>query len=218
MKINYQRIMEGETEKIKESGRKPSLLLHACCAPCSSAVLERLCDIFYVTLYFYNPNISPTEEFEFRLAELKRLVTEMGLDISVIVPKYDNGEFESVVKGMEDMAEGGARCAVCYRLRLERAVHYAEEHGFDYVTTTLSVSPYKNAALLNELGNELTQNLNVRHLTSDFKKKDGYKRSCELSAEYNLYRQNYCGCVYSKRAAEMKREKEQNNEFTKTEQ
>lgn len=205
MKINYQRIMEEETEKIRKSGRKPSLLLHACCAPCSSAVLERLCDIFYVTLYFYNPNISPTEEFEFRLAELKRLVTEMGLDISVIAPKYDNGEFESVVKGMEDMAEGGARCAVCYRLRLERAVRYAEEHGFDYVTTTLSVSPYKNAALLNELGNELTQNLNVRYLTSNFKKKDGYKRSCELSAEYNLYRQNYCGCVYSKRAAETKR-------------
>lgn len=208
MKINYQRIMEEETEKIRKSGRKPSLLLHACCAPCSSAVLERLCDIFSVTLYFYNPNISPTEEFEFRLAELKRLVTEMRLDISVIAPKYDNGEFESVVKGMEDMAEGGARCAVCYRQRLERAVRYAEEHGFDYVTTTLSVSPYKNAALLNELGNELTQNLNVRYLTSDFKKKDGYKRSCELSAEYNLYRQNYCGCVYSKRAAEMKREKE----------
>lgn len=208
MKINYQRIMEKETEKIRKSGMKPSLLLHACCAPCSSAVLERLCDIFSVTLYFYNPNISPTEEFEFRLAELKRLVTEMRLDISVIAPKYDNGEFESVVKGMEDMAEGGARCAVCYRLRLERAVRYAEEHGFDYVTTTLSVSPYKNAALLNELGNELTQNLNVRYLTSDFKKKDGYKRSCELSAEYNLYRQNYCGCVYSKRAAEMKREKE----------
>lgn len=208
MKINYQRIMEEETEKIRKSGRKPSLLLHACCAPCSSAVLECLCDIFSVTLYFYNPNISPTEEFEFRLAELKRLVTEMRLDISVIAPKYDNGEFESVVKGMEDMAEGGARCAVCYRLRLERAVRYAEEHGFDYVTTTLSVSPYKNAALLNELGNELTQNLNVRYLTSDFKKKNGYKRSCELSAEYNLYRQNYCGCVYSKRAAEMKREKE----------
>lgn len=203
MNTNYNLIMEKETERIKKSGKKPSLLLHACCAPCSSAVLERLKDIFSVTLYFYNPNISPKEEFKFRLAELNRLTAEMGLsDISVIAPKYDNDEFESVIKGMEDIPEGGARCAVCYRLRLERAVLYAEKHGFDYVTTTLSVSPHKNAGLLNKIGEELTHFLNVRYLISDFKKKDGYKCSCELSRQYNLYRQNYCGCVYSKREAD----------------
>lgn len=203
MKVNYQKLMDEEIEKNCVNGRKPALLLHACCAPCSSAVLEYLNSVFSVIVYFYNPNISPRTEFEFRLAELKRLVGEMGLaDTTIVSPKYDNDEFERAVIGMENIPEGGARCTECYRLRLARAVDYAESCGFDYVTTTLSVSPHKNASLLNEIGMELTKNHKVKYLLSDFKKRDGYKRSCLLSKQYNLYRQNYCGCIYSKRMAD----------------
>lgn len=198
MKINYKILMEKEIEYIKTLGKKPKLLLHACCAPCSSAVLENLAEYFDITLFFYNPNISPEEEFTFRLEELQRLVPEMGFSADVVSPPYDNAEFESVIKGMEDLSEGGARCKECYRLRLEKSVAYAKENGFDYVTTTLSVSPYKNAVWLNEIGQELSEKYGVKYLVSDFKKGDGYKRSCALSAEYNLYRQNYCGCIYSK--------------------
>lgn len=199
MKVNYKLIMDKEIELAKNAGIKPTLLLHACCAPCSSAVLELLSEVFDITLFFYNPNISPESEFIFRLYELKRLVNEMDLkDIDVVAPKYDNSEFEAIVKGMEDIPEGGARCEKCYRLRLSKSVSYAKEKGFDYVTTTLSISPYKNAQWLNEIGKELAEQYGVKYLLSDFKKGDGYKRSCILSNEYNLYRQNYCGCVYSK--------------------
>lgn len=205
MKVNYQKIMENTIAKNVDKGIRPKLLLHCCCAPCSSAVLERLNDFFDITLYFYNPNIYPESEYTFRLDELKRLIGEMPLQkMNVIEPDYDNDEFERIVKGMEDIPEGGARCMACYRLRLDKSVSYASENGFDYVTTTLSVSPHKNAMWLNEIGEELGRKYGIEYLVSDFKKQEGYKRSCTLSAEYNLYRQNYCGCVYSKKQAEQR--------------
>ncbi len=199
MKVNYKRLMDAEIEKIKATGKKPTLLLHACCAPCSSAVLEVLSNIFDITLFFYNPNISPESEFNFRLDELKRLTGDMNLsDIGIIAPEYNNNEFEEIVKGLENLPEGGARCKKCYRLRLLKSVEYAKDNGFDYVTTTLSISPHKNADRLNEIGTELADKAEIKYLCSDFKKGEGYKRSCELSKLYNLYRQDYCGCIYSK--------------------
>ncbi len=207
MVMNYKKLMEQEIEKIKQSGRKPSLLLHACCAPCSSAVLELLCQHFAITLYFYNPNISPESEFTFRLEELKRLTETMPLsNVAVVAPTYDSREFDAIAQGLEDLPEGGVRCEKCYRLRLSKSIAYAKEQGFDYVTTTLSISPYKNARWLNEIGCELGEHYGVTYLVSDFKKGEGYKRSCFLSKEYNLYRQNYCGCIFSKRLAEREKE------------
>ncbi len=203
MKVNYKLKMDAEIEAIKASGKKPTLLLHACCAPCSSAVLEVLSDVFDITLFFYNPNISPESEFVFRLEELKRLTEKMNLtDVAVVAPIYNNDEFSEIAKGMESLAEGGARCKKCYRLRLLRSAQYAKEKEFDYFTTTLSISPHKNAQWLNEIGLELENEFGIKYLCSDFKKGNGYKRSCELSREYDLYRQNYCGCVYSKKAYE----------------
>lgn len=208
MKINYQKMLDELIEKNKKQNIKPSLLLHACCAPCSSAVLEYLYEHFNITLFFYNPNISPESEFNYRLEELKRLIVEMKFnDIEIVVPDYDNNEFEELAKGLEDLPEGDRRCKKCYRLRLMRTAQYAKEHSFDYFTTTLSVSPYKNAQALNEIGSELEKELGISYLYSDFKKKEGYKRSCQLSQEYNLYRQNYCGCIYSKQIAEKNKEK-----------
>lgn len=190
--------MDKELKSIKNLDKKPTLLLHACCAPCSSAVLEMLKDFFDITLYFYNPNISPKSEYNLRAEELKRLVFEMKLDdVKIFVPEYSDIEFKNIAKGREDIWEGGARCEKCYRLRLEKTFEYAKEYNFDYVTTTLSISPYKNADWLNEIGEELSEKYGVKYLFSDFKKGNGYKRSCELSREYNLYRQNYCGCIYS---------------------
>ncbi len=208
MKINYQKMLDDKIEEIKRRNKKPTLLLHACCAPCSSAVLEYLYEYFNITLFFYNPNISPETEFNYRLEELKRLLVEMNFrDIDIVVPDYDNNEFETLAKGLEDLPEGGKRCKKCYRLRLMKTAEYAKEKGFDYFTTTLSVSPYKNALALNEIGGELEKEYGVNYLYSDFKKKEGYKRSCELSREFNLYRQNYCGCIYSKKIAEKTEEK-----------
>lgn len=204
MSINYQKILDNTIDKLND--KRPGLLLHSCCAPCSSYVLEYLSQYFDITLFFYNPNIYPSDEFYFRADELKRLVSEMKLDIKVVVENYNNEEFESIAKGYEDMPEGSTRCFKCYRLRLEKAVKYAKENGFDYVTTTLSISPHKNAAVLNEIGGELAKQYGVDYLFSDFKKKNGYKRSCELSQIFNLYRQNYCGCKYSKQYAEKNKE------------
>lgn len=207
MKINYQKLLDDKIAEISSQGIKPRLLLHACCAPCSSAVLEYLYKYFRITLFFYNPNISPETEFICRLNELKRLVEEMELsDIEIIVPKYNNREFEALACGLENLPEGGLRCKKCYRLRLEQTAKFAKENNFDYFTTTLSVSPYKNAAALNEIGGELEKEYGIKYLYSDFKKKDGYKRSCRLSRQYGLYRQNYCGCIYSKLIAEQSRE------------
>ena len=200
-KINYQLVLDSTLENISREGVRPRLLLHACCAPCSSYVLEYLSRYFDITLYFYNPNISPEKEYLFRADELSRLISEMPLDgeVNLVSEIYNSDEFYNAIKGFEDEREGGGRCKICYRLRLERSAAYAAEHGFDYFSTTLSISPYKNAAWLNEIGGELAERYGVSYLFSDFKKKNGYKRSCELSEIYGLYRQSWCGCEFSKR-------------------
>lgn len=203
-KVNYQRVLDGILLQISNKGVHPKLLLHACCAPCSSYVLEYLSKYFDITLYFFNPNIYPAEEYDFRAKELTELLEKMPLrdKVSIVVGDYDSDAFYNAVKGNEEDLEGGARCKICYRQRLEASAEYAAKGGFDYFTTTLSISPYKNSIWLNEIGEELSTLYGVPYLTSDFKKKNGYKRSCELSAEYGLYRQNYCGCEFSKRQAE----------------
>lgn len=195
--------MDRELRDIAASGQKPSLLLQACCAPCSSYVLEYLSGYFDITLFFYNPNISPREEFEKRFAELQRLISQMPLEgkVSLIEGNYDPERFFAFAEGMASLKEGGERCFRCYRLRLEEAARYAAEGGFSYFSTTLSISPHKNAEKLNEIGGELAGKYGVPYLFSDFKKKNGYRRSCQLSAEYGLYRQSYCGCVYSREQA-----------------
>ena len=198
--VNAQLLLDAELREISKSDKRPRLLLHACCAPCSSYVLEYLSRFFDITLYFYNPNITPAEEYAYRAEELSRLVSEMGLDggVSLVVSDYNSDEFYNIASGLEDAPEGGARCARCYRLRLEASAKYAAECGFDYFTTTLSISPYKNSRWLNEIGAELSGIYGVRYLYSDFKKKNGYKRSCELSEIHGLYRQDYCGCEFSR--------------------
>ena len=182
-------------------GRRPTLLLHACCAPCSSYVLEYLSEFFDITLFFYNPNISPKEEHDFRYAELVRLVGEMGLSesVKVIEGNYEPELFYAASEGLESLPEGGSRCAKCYDLRLTKTAELAREGGYDFFTTTLSISPYKNAEWLNSIGTRLGEEYGVRYLVSDFKKKNGYKRSCELSELYGLYRQDFCGCEFSRR-------------------
>lgn len=201
---NYQKVMEACLANLPQSGEKPRLLLHSCCGPCSSYVLECLSAYFRVTVDYYNPNIYPEAEFEKRLAEQTRLLSEMpaAKGVALLPPSYDETEFLDAVKGMESEPEGGARCAVCYRLRLAHTAKLAAAEGFDYFTTTLTVSPYKHADVLNEIGKELAEEFGVPYLFSDFKKKDGYKRSCALAAEYALYRQDYCGCRFSLRDAE----------------
>jgi len=208
---NYQKQLEKIISDIPE-GTAPALLLHSCCAPCSSYCLEYLSQHFRITLMYYNPNISPREEFNKRVAELQRLVglLPMKYPASIVVPEYNPDEFYSAVKGLESIPEGGERCFKCYRLRLGRAAKYAAENGYDYFCSTLSISPLKNAAKLNEIGAQLAELYSVKLLPSDFKKKGGYLRSIELSREYGLYRQNYCGCIFSKREAE-RREAEKNN-------
>lgn len=200
MKENYQKILDRIIDTECSDGRRPSLFLHACCAPCSSYVLEYLSQFFDITLFFYNPNISPKEENDTRLAELIRLTEEMGFSerIKVINGKYEPEKFYEMAKGLEELPEGGARCAKCYALRLEESARLASEGGYDYYTTTLSISPYKNAEWLNSIGKEKGEQYGVKYLFSDFKKRNGYKRSCELSETYKLYRQDYCGCEFSK--------------------
>ena len=205
MNKNYYKLYKEEIEKIRGSKEKPSLLLHVCCAPCSSAVLEKLKDIFNITLFFYNPNISPEKEYNFRLEELKKLLELMNLkNIKIIAPKYDNNEFFDIARGKELYPEGAGRCKDCFYLRLDKTFSYAKENNFDYVTTTLSISPHKNSNTLNEIGLLLEEKYNIKYLVSDFKKENGYKRSCELSEQYDLYRQNFCGCVFSQRMSDCK--------------
>ena len=194
---NYQKQLDTLISQL--DGRTPRLLLHSCCAPCSSYCIEYLSQYFFITILYYNPNISPEEEFVKRAAEQQRLASEMSLKnpVSVVVDSYDPTEFYSAVKGFEHIPEGGERCFACYRLRLERAARYAAENGFDYFCSTLSISPLKNTVKLNDIGSELSDIYSVKHLPSDFKKRNGYKRSIELSREYGLYRQDYCGCIYS---------------------
>ena len=178
----------------------PRLLLHSCCAPCSSYCLEYLSKYFQITVFYYNPNITDREEYDTRVREQERLIQQLPAKhpIRFVEGAYAPELFYQVVKGLEKEPEGGARCKECFRLRLEESARLCKECGFDYFTTTLTISPLKNAPLLNELGEQLAEQYGVAFLNSDFKKKNGYKRSTELSAEYGLYRQDYCGCIYSK--------------------
>ena len=203
MKENYQLILNKTLEKIIKNRLKPRLLLHACCAPCSSYVLEYLSEYFEITVFFYNPNITEREEYNKRSTEIERLISELPHknEIHLLYGKYDPESFLEMSKGFENLPEGGERCFRCYRLRLNETAIAAKDGGFDYFTTTLSISPHKNAAKLNEIGKELSEKYDIPYLFSDFKKKNGYKRSCELSAVYGLYRQSYCGCGFSKAAA-----------------
>lgn len=205
-KENYQKKLDQTIALLEKEQRVPSLLLHACCAPCSSYTIEYLSRYFDITLYFYNPNIAPAEEYEKRIAELERLIGQMPLarPVKILVGEYEPEKFEALAKGREDLPEGGERCFACYALRLAEAARVAKEQGVDYFTTTLSISPHKNADKLNEIGAALEQQTKVAYLYSDFKKRGGYQRSIQLSREYDLYRQDYCGCIYSRRQAEEK--------------
>ena len=199
--LNFAQQMD---EVLKTLGpARPKLLLHACCGPCSSAVLEQLCEHFEITVLYYNPNTWPAAEYHRRGEELERFVAAAHpLGVTVVEDRYDPQEFYTAVKGLENEPERGARCTVCYRLRLEQAARYAAAHGFDWYCTTLSISPMKDPIRLNDLGTELGKQYGVPFLPSEFRKKDGYKRSLQLSAEYGLYRQDYCGCVFSKKERE----------------
>ena len=191
----------------------PTLLLHSCCAPCSSYVLEYLSRYFRITVLYYNPNIYPESEYSKRIIEQQTLIGEMDTKYPVqfIAGGYDKEKFYEMAKGLEKVKEGGVRCFKCYELRLRETAEIAKEGGYDYFTTTLSIRPLKNAAKLNEIGLKLAEEYGVSYLTSDFKKKNGYKRSIELSHEYGLYRQNYCGCVVSKRESiDREKQKQQN--------
>ena len=204
---NYQKELDKITEQIKieieNGGSKRKLLIHSCCAPCSSYCLLYLSEFFDITCYFYNPNISPESEYVKRAEEITRFITtvndEYDLNIKLIKGEYDPERFYALTKGMEDIPEGHERCFVCYRMRMEEAAKVALSEGAEYFTTTLSISPLKNAGKINEIGEELSEIYSVAHLPSDFKKKNGYKTSVELSKKYDLYRQDYCGCVYSRR-------------------
>ena len=203
-KRNYQKELDAVIEQVTKEGRVPSLLLHSCCGPCSSYVLEYLSRYFAITVFYYNPNIYPPEEYEHRVKEQQRFIAECTFDhpVQFVAGEYEPERFYDAVRTLEDCPEGGERCFVCYRLRLAEAAKLADELGCDYFTTTLSISPHKNAAKLNEIGEELAGITKARHLPSDFKKRGGYKRSVELSAEHGMYRQDYCGCVFSKRERE----------------
>lgn len=209
---NYAKELEQLIQKLQQEGKVPRLLLHACCAPCSSAVLEYLSQYFAITLLYYNPNIAPLEEYQKREEELCRLVSQMKFThpVELLPCQYDGQAFVQAARGLEGEPEGGKRCEACFRLRLRYAAQEAARLRFDYYTTTLSISPMKNAPLLNQLGEEIGREFGVAHLPSDFKKKDGYKRSVQLSKEYGLYRQDYCGCAFSK--AQRQREKEEREE------
>ncbi len=197
-KINYQKELDKITDSL--NGDVPKLFLHSCCAPCSSYTLEYLSNYFDITVYYFNPNISPKAEFDKRYAEQKRLIEALPSKhpIKLVCGEYDYNDFLKIAKGYEDVPEGGERCFRCYRMRLESTAKLAKEQGFDYFCTTLSISPLKNSQKINEIGYEVAEKYGIKWLPSDFKKKEGYKRSIELSREYQLYRQNFCGCVFSK--------------------
>ncbi len=194
IKINYDKLMQDEIASL--NGERKSVLLHTCCGPCSSACIERLHNDLDVTVYYYNPNIEPKEEY------LKRKETQIGLlkelNIPYIDADYDNEEFREKVKGLESEPEGGARCPVCFKMRLDKTARVAKENNFDYFCTSLTVSPHKNSAIINLVGESISKEVGIKYLYADFKKREGYKRSIELSREYNLYRQDYCGCLFSK--------------------
>ena len=194
MKTNYNLIME---KTIKNLKGKPKLLLHACCGICSSSVLERLYPFFDITILYYNPNIYPEKEYLKRFDTLKEAVLKMKIKVKLLEIGYQSKEFKEIAKGLEKEKEGGKRCTKCFYLRLEKTAKFAQKYNFDYFTTTLSVSPHKDSQKLNNIGKALEEKYKIKYLYSDFKKKEGYKRSNELAKEYDLYRQNYCGCKYS---------------------
>jgi len=203
---NYQKELDQIIEEIKVLNKVPKLLIHSCCAPCSSYVLEYLSQYFEITVYFYNPNIYPPLEYIRRVEEQDRLIQEMNFvhPVTLQTGAYEPQEFYRIVEGLEKEPEGGIRCFHCYELRLQEAAKIAQAGRFDYFTTTLSISPLKNADKLNEIGEKLGREYRVAYLPSDFKKKNGYKRSVELSKEHDLYRQDYCGCVFSQRERQIK--------------
>lgn len=199
-RVNYDKEMQKTLDRLV--GQRPPLLLHACCAPCSSAVLERLNEYFALSILYYNPNIDPPAEYHRREEELERFVREAGYRFPVIELPYEPSEFYEAVRGLETEPEKGARCTVCYRLRLEQTARYAAEHGFGWFCTTLSISPLKDPVRINDIGQALAAQYGVKFLPSEFRKRDGYKRSLTLSGDYGLYRQDYCGCVFSRKARE----------------
>lgn len=203
MAVNYQHILD---ETISALENTPTLLLHSCCAPCSSYVLEYLSAYFKITVLFYNPNISSQDEYIKRAEELKRLISLMKFKnpVKAEIMPYNPNDFSEIAKAREFDREGGDSCFKCYELRLKEAAKQAKEKGYDYFTTTLSISPLKNSQKLNEIGKALSDKFGVNYLFSDFKKKGGFKRSCALSEQYSLYRQNYCGCAFSKKEAELR--------------
>ncbi|MBQ8489375.1 MAG: epoxyqueuosine reductase QueH [Pseudobutyrivibrio sp.] len=198
-KINYQKELDKLIIKFTEEGQVPSLLLHSCCAPCSSYCIEYLSQFFYVTVFYYNPNIYPDEEYYHRVKEQQRFIKEFPTKYPVkfIEGDYDKSSFYEIAKGLEKEPEKGKRCHRCYDLRLRRTAEVAKEKGFDFFSTTLTISPMKDSQVLNEIGDSIGKELGINWLYSDFKKREGYKRSTEISKEYDMYRQDYCGCVYS---------------------
>ena len=209
--VNFQQKLDEKLVEITSEQETPNLLLHACCAPCSSYVLEYLAKYFRITVFFYNPNISPQEEFDKRVLELERFIKEFPVEhpVQLEVGEYHPEVFLNMAKGLEQEPEGGSRCYRCYEQRLEETAKKCRKESYDYFTTTLSISPYKNAQWLNEIGERMADRYGIAYLVSDFKKKNGYRRSIELSQEYQLYRQDYCGCTYSK--AERERMKQNKN-------
>ena len=214
--MNYDKLLQELIDINVKNNVVPSLILHSCCAPCSSYVIEYLANYFYITILYYNPNISPIDEYLKRKDEQIRLIKSMKTkyEVKIMDCDYDNDLYEKVICGLEMEPERGRRCTVCFNLRLDKTAEVCLEHNFDYFATTLTLSPYKNAKLINEKGFELGNKLNVKNLASDFKKRNGYKRSIELSHKYNLYRQDYCGCKYSKKIKrEVINEKAREGEF-----
>lgn len=196
MNESYYKLYLKELESIT---KKKRILLHSCCAPCSTAVIMALKDYFDITILYYNPNISPISEYKKRKQEQIKLIKNLKENINFIDCDYDNDLYEEKIKGYEDCPERGKRCTICFNIRLEKTAKIAKENNFDYYCSTLTVSPYKNAPLINEIGKEIGDKYKIKWLYSDFKKNDGYKKSIELSKKYGLYRQDYCGCIYSKR-------------------
>lgn len=223
MNPNYSKMLEKEIQRLDESGAKPRLLLHSCCAPCSSYVMEYLREHFRITVFYYNPNITAGEEYRYRLAEEKRLIeaynrqvetqdfggmnsTVNAERIEILEAPYDPTNYLEAVKGYEECPEGGDRCGICFEMRLRKTAEAALKGGYDCFTTTLTISPLKNAARLNEIGRKVGEEYGVQFLPSDFKKKNGYKRSIELSKKFDLYRQNFCGCAFSRKEAKEREE------------
>lgn len=205
MKTNYQKELENIIAEHQSKGEIPTLFLHSCCAPCSSYVLEYLSQYFKITVFYYNPNIYPDDEYYTRVEEQKKFIERFPAKnkIDFVEGNFDKDRFYAMAKGLENAPEGGERCFLCYELRLREAAEYAKARNMDYLTTTLSISPLKNAEKLNEIGLNLANEYGIKYLVSDFKKKNGYKRSTELSKQYGIYRQDYCGCIFSKQEREL---------------